>query len=350
VKSLRHASLALSITLALIACPVAGFAQPVRDGGHDFDFNFGTWITHIKYLNVAADGSSAWVALNGTVAVRKVWNGRALMEEIEADGATGHFEGLTLFLYNPQSRQWSQTFADGSDGALEASTIGAFAGGRGELVSQTSYQGRIVLMRDAWSNIAPNSHHFEESVSDDGGRSWQPHFIANLTRKAPDFTETAPPVDRATEPAEQRAFDFELGTWRIHGGRGTGKYSHLVASVWGGRASLAQLRADDGPAPHYLGLMLRTYDPATRQWRIYWASSATGTIDAPLIGSFANGRGEFYGRQTIGGKSVFVRLVYSDMTPASFRTEQSFSSDGGRTWVTSLSQTFTREQVSHSST
>ena len=56
--------------------------------------------------------------MNGTVAVRKIWMGRAAMEEIEADGAEGHFEGLTLFLYNPQSQQWSQTFADAGDGVL----------------------------------------------------------------------------------------------------------------------------------------------------------------------------------------------------------------------------------------
>jgi hypothetical protein len=40
--------------------------------------------------------------LDGTVVVRKVWDGRGELEEIEADGPTGHWEGLNLFLYNPQ--------------------------------------------------------------------------------------------------------------------------------------------------------------------------------------------------------------------------------------------------------
>jgi hypothetical protein len=103
-----------------------------RDGQHDFDFNIGSWKTHIRLLQNPLTGSTAWVELNGTVVVRKVWNGRAQMEEIEADGPTGHFEGLTLFLYNPQSHQWSQNFASGSDGTFGPPSIGEFRNERGE--------------------------------------------------------------------------------------------------------------------------------------------------------------------------------------------------------------------------
>jgi hypothetical protein len=69
-----------------------------RDGQHDFDFNIGTWTTHIQRLQQPLSGSTSWVQLNGTVTVHRIWEGRAQYEEIEADGATGHFEGMTLFL------------------------------------------------------------------------------------------------------------------------------------------------------------------------------------------------------------------------------------------------------------
>jgi hypothetical protein len=279
--------------------------------------------------------------MNGTVAVRKIWMGRASMEEIEADGASGHFEGLTLFLYNPQARQWSQTFADGGDGALNAPMIGGFENGRGQLISATAYQGNIALLRAMWSNIAANSHHFEESDSTDGGRSWQAHFVANLTRVPPGVVQTPPPADPATMHGGAHDFDFEIGTWRIHSHR-SGAYSHIVQAVWGGRASLAQLRADS-PSPHYLGLMLRTYNPKAQQWSIYWASSSAGTLDPPLVGAFKNGRGEFFAEEPVDGKTVLVRLAYLDIRPESFRTEQSFSSDGGRTWGQTQIQTFTRQ-------
>jgi hypothetical protein len=156
----------------------------VRDGQHDFDFAHGSWKTHIRRLQHPLTGSNTWVELNGTVVVRKVWGGRANLEEIEADGPDGHFEGLTLFLYNPQSHQWSQTFASSSDGTLQQPAIGEFKQGRGELFDQETFNGRTILVRGTWSDITPNAHRFEQAYSDDGGKTWEPNFTANLTRES----------------------------------------------------------------------------------------------------------------------------------------------------------------------
>src|SRR5208337_5234987 len=60
--------------------------EQARDGQHDFDFNLGTPETHIKRLTNPLTGSTTWSNLNGTVTVRKLLNGRAQLEEIEADG------------------------------------------------------------------------------------------------------------------------------------------------------------------------------------------------------------------------------------------------------------------------
>ena len=125
-------------------------AQQAHDGQHDFDFHFGTWKTHIKRLVNPLSGSTTWVELNGTVTVRKVWNGRANLEELEASNATTHFQGLTLFLYNPQSHQWSQAFASINDGTVSSTPlIGEFKNGRGELYDQETFNGRVILFRFA---------------------------------------------------------------------------------------------------------------------------------------------------------------------------------------------------------
>jgi hypothetical protein len=71
-------------------------------GAHDFDFNLGTWHTHIqRVLDPFADQEQR-IELDGTVSVRKIWGGRARLEEIGANGPKGHWEALTLFLYNPK--------------------------------------------------------------------------------------------------------------------------------------------------------------------------------------------------------------------------------------------------------
>lgn len=151
----------------------------------------------------------------------------------------------------------------------------------------------------------------------------------------------------------QRDFDFEIGRWAIHMRRLTHPlstddtwvspqgYTHIVRKVWDGRASLAEL-ANDRPSLHYDGLMLRMYDPTTHEWSIYWGSSAAGRLESPLVGHFANGRGEFFNHDTLDGKPILVRVIYSNITPTSFRTEQDFSADGGKSWQPNLVQTFTR--------
>ena len=160
-------------------------SDTLRDGSHDFDFNIGSWHTHIRRLLHPLSNSAEWTELTGTVVIRKVWNGRAQLEEIEADGAQGHFEGLTLFLYNPQAHQWSQNWSSSSDGILTTPAIGEFHNGRGELYDQETYNGRTVLVRALWSDITPDAHKFEQSFSNDGGKTWEPNFIATLTRDKP---------------------------------------------------------------------------------------------------------------------------------------------------------------------
>jgi hypothetical protein len=156
-------------------------SSEVHDGQHDFDFNIGVWHTHIKrILDPFANGSES-VELNGTVTVRKVWDGKAELEEIEADGPKGHWEGLTLFLYNPSAHQWSQSFANSKVGTL-SSNIGEFRDGRVLLIGQDTVNDKTILVRAMWSNIKPDSHQYEESYSNDGGTTWVRSFIANLTR------------------------------------------------------------------------------------------------------------------------------------------------------------------------
>jgi hypothetical protein len=178
-------------TILCVSYPCVGLSQTpttapaVHDGQHDFDFNIGVWHTHIKRTLDPFASDSASVEMNGTVTVRKVWDGKAQLEEIEADGPKGHWQALTLFLYNPSARQWSQTFANSRVGTLSFSStnVGEFKDGRVVLVGQdNSVSDKTILVRAVWSDIKPDSHQYEELFSSDGGTTWVRSFVANLTR------------------------------------------------------------------------------------------------------------------------------------------------------------------------
>jgi hypothetical protein len=147
-----------------------------RDGRHDFDFEMGSWNIHLKKLLHPLTGSTTWVEFDGTSVTRKVWNGRAQLEEFETDSAAaGHIEGLTLRLYDPKTYQWSLYWATSKSGAIGAPTIGEFKNGRGEFfdTEPSGPDGRAILARFVWSDNKPNTPHFEQSFSDDGGKTWE---------------------------------------------------------------------------------------------------------------------------------------------------------------------------------
>ncbi|MCW4463679.1 hypothetical protein OK349_18390 [Sphingomonas sp. BT-65] len=164
-------------------CPTTPATE--RDGQKDFDWEIGSWTTHLKRLKSPLSGSTEWVEYQGTTDVRPVMGGRANLVELKVEGAAGKIEGASLRLYNPQARQWSLHFASASGGVLTPPTIGSFQDGCGEFYAQDSWSGRTILVRFVISDVTPNSARFEQAFSADGGKSWEVNWIATDTRKEP---------------------------------------------------------------------------------------------------------------------------------------------------------------------
>jgi hypothetical protein len=158
-------------------------AAAERDGQHDFDFEVGRWNIHLKRLQDRLAGSTTWVEFDGTSVTRKVWDGKADLEEFETDSpGGGHIEGLTLRLYNPQSHQWSLYWSNSKNGTMDPPQVGQFKNGRGEFYGMDTWKGKTVLVRFVWTNTTTNSPHFEQSYSDDGGKTWEVNWITDQTR------------------------------------------------------------------------------------------------------------------------------------------------------------------------
>jgi hypothetical protein len=172
-----------------------GFAQPTpptaeRDGQHDFDFEIGAWKIHVTRLQHPLTGSTTSVEYDGTLVVRKVWNGRSSLAELEVDGPTGHLEFLSLRLYDPQAHQWSLNNASSRAGTLNVPTIGEFKNGRGEFYDMEPFNGRSILVRNGWSDITADSWRFEQSYSEDGGKTWEVNW-AETARRVKDDADQA---------------------------------------------------------------------------------------------------------------------------------------------------------------
>jgi hypothetical protein len=178
---MKHTALLLAFGLQITPA-IADTAVPARDGSHDFDFALGTFHTHIRRLIEPLSGTNKWVDYYGTKSDVPILAGTGSVETIEADGPS-HPELMTLRLYNLATHEWSLNFSASGSSRLGTPSIGEFENGVGTFLDQETYENRTVLVRQLWSQITLNSYHFEQAFSADFGKSWEPNFIADLTRE-----------------------------------------------------------------------------------------------------------------------------------------------------------------------
>jgi uncharacterized protein YciI len=187
-------------------------------------------------------------------------------------------------------------------------------------------------------------------------------FVGHIERWVPRFRAAEPlplPVranaqaEAAARPDGARDFDWNIGRWKTHLRRLKGALTgsttwveyngtSVVHGFLGNRANLVELSVE-GPAGKIEGLLLRLYNPETRQWSMHFANVAAGELTPSLVGGFKDGRGEFYADDTLNGRPIKVRFVISEVTRNSARFEQAFSGDGGKTWEVNWIATDTRE-------
>ena len=149
-------------------------------------------------------------------------------------------------------------------------------------------------------------------------------------------------------------FDFEIGAWTTHvrrlqhplsGSKQWVEYegTSIVKSLLDSRVNIVELMVQ-GASGRIDGVSLRLYEPQPHQWTLNYANIADGHLTPPMIGEFANGRGQFYAQDSFNGRSILVRFIISEITADSCHFEQAFSSDGGQTWETNWIATDTRQR------
>jgi hypothetical protein len=65
----------------------------------------------------------------------------------------------------------------------------------------------------------------------------------------------------------------------------------------------------------YHGVTVRTYDPKSGTWSIWWYDGRKpGDLDPPVKGRFKDGVGTFYSDDQLRGKPIKVRFTWSGIT------------------------------------
>jgi hypothetical protein len=173
-------------------------------------------------------------------------------------------------------------------------------------------------------------------------------------------------MSNASGPAQQTApatqspgvstthdFDFLVGTWKVQHRRLKRRLVHSTEWVtFSGTSKTWQLMDGQGdvddnvleaPTGTYRAVTLRSFDPDTKLWSIWWLDSRhQGALDPPVVGSFSNGTGTFFAKDTFNGQPIVVRYTWSDIAANSAKWEQAFSPDDGKTWEVNWIMVFSR--------
>lgn len=150
------------------------------DGRHDFDFFHGRWNVHNRRLSKRHAGSDQWDEFPATLDCRPLLGGLGNIDEYRSADVLG----LTLRLFDPQQRQWSDRWASARDGVLGPPAFGRFRDGVGQFVGEDNDGGRRILSRSTWSQITANAFVWEQAASLDEGASWETDWIMHITRSS----------------------------------------------------------------------------------------------------------------------------------------------------------------------
>lgn len=310
----------------------------------DFDFLQGPFDVKGSRLRDPLNPDSDWIEVTATSSATVLFDGAVSIDEMWFPDEKRF--GMSLRLWDPGTRTWTVRWLTSSGGGLNPPVQGTWADGRCWLTGPDEYNGHPLLASYSWSDVTEFGARWEQCFSLDQGQTWQPNFIMYFNRRDAD-------VEHPQQPRVTSDFDFLGGRWNVHHrraldpiGQALGGASEIAEwdGVHFGRTYFAGAVSVDETTlaePGRRGLTFRTYDPATKQWTIYWVNSHIGRLEPPVHGGFTDGVGTFRSTEQLAGHDVEVRFVWSDITETTARWRQAFRI-GDRDWNENWEMTFTR--------
>jgi hypothetical protein len=170
-------------------------------------------------------------------------------------------------------------------------------------------------------------------------------FAAAMALAAPAVSAPAPVAAGAD------GFDFQHGSWTVHHRlrRASGEWVEFEGDcndrpILGGLGNIED-NIFYRPEGITRGAALRTFDPKTGEWAIWWVDGRNphAPLDPAMKGKFVDGVGTFYADGIYNGRQTRTRFIWSHITKTTARWEQAFSYDEGKTWDTNWVMDFTRK-------
>jgi hypothetical protein len=173
---------------------------------------------------------------------------------------------------------------------------------------------------------------------------WKPDTTTPIPKV--NFDSNGELVIIASSTSSRNDFDFLVGKWKMYHRRLNKRLENcrdwtefestdVNEKILSGSANMDTYTTTQMPGMEgklFEGLTLRLFNPKTRLWSLYWVASNRGVLDPPMVGSFENGLGEFFAKDTYNGKDILVLFRWDVRDKEHPIWGQAFSPDNGKTW------------------
>ena len=173
---------ALLCAPAFAATPAEG-NQARTDHSHDFDFLVGKWQVRHHQLKQRLADNHDWLDFDGTSELWMTMNGHGTIDDNFIDKPGDPYRAVGIRAYDPKTQKWAIWWLDERHPrAIEPPVFGNFQNGTGTFEGDDTFNGKPIKVRFLWSGITPNSAHWEQAFSADGGNTWETNWRMDLAR------------------------------------------------------------------------------------------------------------------------------------------------------------------------
>lgn len=163
---------------AATAAPAAPPASSGKARAGDFDFLAGQWRIAHRRLRGPKEG---WDTFEGEATCWTLLHGKGGIEELRIPAR--NFSGLGIRLLEDARGLWSDYWVNGRDCVLSTPGLtGTFADGVGTFVAEEIDDGKPLKVRGVWDRVTSSSCRWHQSVSRDGGVTWDYNWYMDWTR------------------------------------------------------------------------------------------------------------------------------------------------------------------------
>ena len=154
-----------------------------RSSKSDFDYLTGNWNIRNRTLKEPLAGNDEWEEFDATQEFRLILLGLGNVDIFHTELGGKPFEGLTVRLFDPQTRLWTIYWADSKAMTLDGGKVGSFDGDEGEFFGREVVDGKDVIVKFRWDKRHLEAPIYSRAFSADAGRTWEWNWYSNFSRR-----------------------------------------------------------------------------------------------------------------------------------------------------------------------